>query len=299
MPNNSAQVVSRTTTSMTVNVYSNHNTGPSLENAPFSIMVAGQAAEAVAAEAVHFDGATYISMSTTFSGVADSATGSLSVWLNWDGNTTSDSFQNILADYAGAHDSDLIFDIFESTQSPPSNLRMGWTPAVNGNIGGSASGAGTSASTVTPGVWQNWLISWDTSITTAPICQVYINDVVSPTTDDGTAAGPFTVKYASIAGWVVGAQLTTMSAASGFYSGDMCDLWFAPGQYIDFSNVTNRRKFIDALGARVDLGATGDLPTGTAPAVFFRGDAAVFGANQGTGGTFSTTGTLTDATAPP
>lgn len=40
---NTAQVVARTSTSVSFNLYSNHSTGPENENAPFSFMVAGQA----------------------------------------------------------------------------------------------------------------------------------------------------------------------------------------------------------------------------------------------------------------
>jgi hypothetical protein len=80
---------------------------------------------------------------------------------------------------------------------------------------------------------------------------------------------------------------------------DVSNFWMAPGQYIDFSVEANRRKFIDANGKPVDLGADGSTPTGTAPAVFFSGDASGFGTNKGTGGTFTLTGALTDATTGP
>jgi hypothetical protein len=49
MSRNSAQVIDRTSTSVTVKIYSNNNTGPEAEDAPFSIMISGQA-EAVPME---------------------------------------------------------------------------------------------------------------------------------------------------------------------------------------------------------------------------------------------------------
>jgi hypothetical protein len=82
----------------------------------------------------------------------------------------------------------------------------------------------------------------------------------------------------------------------------MADLWIAPGiSLLDGSGdipLATRRKFIDALGKPVFLGANGELATGTAPAVFLSGDASTFATNLGTGGAFATTGTLTDATGP-
>jgi hypothetical protein len=47
MTRNAAQIVSRTSSSVTINIYSNHNTGPADENAPFSFMVAGPASGTV------------------------------------------------------------------------------------------------------------------------------------------------------------------------------------------------------------------------------------------------------------
>jgi hypothetical protein len=76
-------------------------------------------------------------------------------------------------------------------------------------------------------------------------------------------------------------------------------VWVAPGVFIDFSVAANRRKFSDASGKPVNLGSHGEIPTGTSPFYFFSGDHTSFPTNQGTGDTFSLTGTLTDATSSP
>ena len=83
----------------------------------------------------------------------------------------------------------------------------------------------------------------------------------------------------------------------------IADLWFAPGQYIDFSVEANRRKFFSSTGKPVDLGASGSTPTGVAPIVFHHilaGEApANFALNRGTGGNFTVNGTLTAGSVPP
>jgi hypothetical protein len=112
------------------------------------------------------------------------------------------------------------------------------------------------------------------------------------TVDDGTT--PFTGTTIPFNGlpFVVGSNLFNFGV-DWSYVGDMADLWVAPGTFIDFSNVANRRKFIDADGKPVD-------PTNfPASAILFSGDASTFGTNQGTGGSFTLTGTLTDATSSP
>jgi hypothetical protein len=82
-------------------------------------------------------------------------------------------------------------------------------------------------------------------------------------------------------------------------SGAFADFWFAPGQFIDFSIEANRRKFIDASGKPVYLGTNGEAPTGTAPAVLLSGGASSFATNKGTGGAFTLTGSLADASTSP
>lgn len=89
----------------------------------------------------------------------------------------------------------------------------------------------------------------------------------------------------------------------GQLAGDMADFWLAPGQSLltgsDIAEAT-RRKFISAAGKPVYLGESGELPTGTPPAVFFSGDSTGFVTNRGTGGGFTLIdGPLTNASTSP
>ncbi len=79
--------------------------------------------------------------------------------------------------------------------------------------------------------------------------------------------------------------------------GDMADVWVAPGvSLLDGAGLipeATRRLFISATGKPVD-------PSGfPASAMLFSGNAASFGTNQGTGGAFTTTGTLTNSSSSP
>lgn len=76
-------------------------------------------------------------------------------------------------------------------------------------------------------------------------------------------------------------------------SGQLADVWFAPGVDYDLTVEANRRKWIDADGNPVDLGADGSTPTGSAPAIFLSGDLYGWHSNKGYGEGFSPIGTLT------
>lgn len=86
------------------------------------------------------------------------------------------------------------------------------------------------------------------------------------------------------------------------FNGCMADFWIGFNIYYDFSITANRRKFITAGGAPVNLGATGQTPTGTAPICFFSGgDPADFHNNLGTGGGFTKldAGAVSDCSSDP
>ena len=78
-------------------------------------------------------------------------------------------------------------------------------------------------------------------------------------------------------------------------SAEMADMYFgSPAAFFDLSVAANRRKLISSAGCPVDLGATGSLVTGAAPAAFFSvtgaGTADSFAVNRGTGGAFTLSG---------
>ena len=147
--------------------------------------------------------------------------------------------------------------------------------------------------------WWHCLSSWDLNAGVASLrVSSVANGVFETQNLASTALVNDTIDY-TLSNWRVGAELD----GSNLYGGDLAELYFAPGQYLDFSLVVHRRKFISAGGKPVYLGATGQLPTGTAPLVYLHLDdgetVANFATNRGTGGNFTITGTLgTGSTSP-
>ncbi|WP_192246072.1 hypothetical protein [Mesorhizobium silamurunense] len=171
---------------------------------------------------------------------------------------------------------------------------------ISATIGATPSDPGK---TVVPlDTWVPLLVSIDTnrSPTSSMVLQAYLGDTqvlyvsgFEPSTYYSTPA-PFFQTWNGLSLHFFDDVLNPATV-----SGDFADIWFAPGQFIDFSVEANRRKFVDASGKPVYLGANGEMPTGTAPAVFFSGDATGFATNKGTGGAFTLTGSLTNATTSP
>jgi hypothetical protein len=145
------------------------------------------------------------------------------------------------------------------------------------------------------GVWHHVVGSASTN-QDSPILVVYIDGVKVPFGDNVTGSN-FTTLFNGLPLYV-GSDSQTASVI-----GDMADVWIAPGvSLLDGSGdipTSTLRKFISADGKPVYLGANGQLPTGSPPAVFLSGDSTSFATNQGTGGAFTLTGTLTDASTSP
>ena len=94
--------------------------------------------------------------------------------------------------------------------------------------------------------------------------------------------------------WGIGAS----SVGGLLFDGVISELYFNTAEYLDFSIEANRRLFISADGYPVDLGLSGQKPTGTAPIVYMRSPADNAGLNSGTGGDFTIYGSPTSTTGP-
>lgn len=145
--------------------------------------------------------------------------------------------------------------------------------------------------------WHSLLASWNTNFGAgSKISQIYIDDVsVLGTVSDTFSA--FNVGYnaAGTNTWEYG----TTSAGADLYNGCIAEFYFAANQFLDFSVTSNRRKFITAANKPVSLGTTGNLPTGTAPTIYFNTNAASYGTNAGTGGNFLQNGTFSNCASSP
>ena len=135
----------------------------------------------------------------------------------------------------------------------------------------------TTTSYTTNAAWRHLLASWNLGTATS---HLYIDD---SSDNDETVNEDLAIDYTQ-SNYAVGA---TVGGATAF-NGAISEVYFAPGQYLDFSVEANRRKFISAAGKSVPLGPTGNLPTGTSAIIYAPdGNPTV---NQGTGGNFTENG---------
>ena len=239
-------------------------------------------------ESADFDGTNdYMARGAALTGAADSKSGIFSAWFRIDGTDATKQL-TLLAQLGSKLLVCRTIDLF----SPVADSFL--IQGVN-SLGTVVVGFCSSTSYTQSATWRHLLASWDLSTLST---HLYVNDV-----DDKAAAGLVatndTVVYTA-ADWFVGA-----SSAGGQNKADGCigELYFAPGQYLDFSVTNNRRKFITSSGKPVYLGADGAGPTGTAPLVYFHLDpsetVANFATNRGTGGDFTITGALTAGSTSP
>lgn len=221
------------------------------------------------AQGVYFDTSTSTHRGSSLTGIANSKVGTFSFWfkaVGGDGTT-----QTIFLNGFGTGG---IFQI-----------------ARDGNVSNTISFlaqdiTGTNIlfarSTLSFGVadgWKHVLASWN--LATATI-QLYVEDAAdTPTSIIDTNA---TIDYVG-----AGSRDVFFGDAGGGNSNfDISDFWCDPTTFNDLTNVTFRRKFISAGLAPVDLGTTGQLPTGSTPILFCKGPTTNFLANLGTGGNFTT-----------
>lgn len=151
------------------------------------------------------------------------------------------------------------------------------------------------SSTIPFADWVHVIGSADLSDTSK--VHIYVNDVSDLAVNSAYVND--TIDF-TMADWSIGG----LPDGTSTLSGDIADLWFAPGVYLDLSVEANRRLFVDYDNDNnlipVDLGSDGSVPTGTAPLVFMSGAASNWATNKGTGGGFTAAGgTVVDSIALP
>lgn len=227
--------------------------------------------------AVKFDGTNdYLTRGADLTGIADGTAGLFSAWVRLD--DADAVLQTLLANL-------LSTARFNVTRTAANKFRFFARTSVPATILDQATTATYQASAK----WIHLLASWDLTATTA---YIYINDVADVTSTTKTNG---TIDYVTATpNWSVGSET---DGTNKFY-GSLSEVYFT-NTFLDISNSTNRRKFIDASGLPVSLGSDGSTPTGTAPIVYLKGDSSAFGVNSGTGGNFTVNGTLEKASTTP
>lgn len=139
------------------------------------------------------------------------------------------------------------------------------------------------------------LISWDTTSPTNALLACYVNGV--PSIKAGAIGADFDIDYTSsgdvgVPGFIgVNARTARRAFDVGEVFLDTAHSIVTPKNAIARADV---EKFLKN-GQVQSLGADGSTPFGVAPAVYFRGNAASFPTNRGTGGAFTLTGSIADA----
>lgn len=229
-------------------------------------------------ESADFDGTNdFMARGAGLTGAADSKSGIFSLWIRTDARDgTLRGIFNLVTTLGGGTGRFNVIHLAANT------FRLFGANAAGSTILQLTSNTAYAADAT----WRHFLLSWDLA---AAAGHLYVNDA------DDLAAGSTltndTIDY-TVADSGVGALPDASAKSSDVYA----ELYFAPGQYLDFSVLANRRKFISSSGKPMFLGVDGALPTGTAPIVYFHlgdGEAvASFATNRGPGGDYAITGTL-------
>lgn len=221
-----------------------------------------------AAAAATFDGADYLARGGDLTGDADGKLGFFSVWFK---RTRTGAQEHII----GTDPPGDGFTVFFNTSDEL---------VVNGySVGGTILLNIKSIATVTDTAWHHVMASWDMADTAKR--HLYLDGVDS--------INPITYTDASIEYTQTDWRIGTRGDSFGAWQGCLTELFF-DNKYLDLSISGNRDKLYSA-GHPVDPGATGSLPIGTQPLIYIH---AWTGANAGSGGAFTVTGTLDTCTAP-
>lgn len=238
--------------------------------------------------AVHFSDTTGLQISNQSSlvPVGVVSTGIISFWFKIDSNSPG-SF----------------FDLFQSSGVTGS---LFWGVTVTHSIGGYPNkpyisilydptvGATqffdmtTSSTYVAGSGWHHYLCSYDVGHNSGSrLGNLYIDDVNQKNIIVDGPGGPMSQDYGS----APGCHYSDGSPGQGLVGG-LSEMYFAPGQYLDFSITSNRRKFISSTLHPVSLGSDGSKPTGTIPAVYLNNPAVSVTINKGFASNFTNSGTV-------
>lgn len=232
------------------------------------------------AHAVHFDGSTSLSIASLTA--SNSGKMSFVLWFKLNG-TQLDSFTPFfVVDPENA-------DAINAFPSPTASLGIDY----QGTGGTGLSKIKTqSADNALPADTWGCIISAADSAT--GVSKSYLGDVDITGNVFASDTG-FTMAFSGKSFWV------NSDSFGDMFTGDFADMRFMPGtSLLDGGGdipLATRRLFIDDDGKPVDP-ATATASLG-APVILFSGNATNFATNQGTGGAFTLTGSLTNASSSP
>ncbi len=243
------------------------------------------------ADAVHWDGTSYLGNATLASGQHNKL--SFAVWFNPLGQPPAEK----IGGFCIIDPESFNFGYFESDSYADTTPGYGGMQFTLIDVDGSTylATGNTRNSAVIPqyNIWYVYMVSANCSTNLGPVMH-YLGDLNITNEGNGVTneGGPSAV----IQGNGVPIRIGTADP-NGDQTLDMANLMIWYGTAIDWTVEANRRKIIDAGGKPVDP-AEAVLAFGT-PTVMLTGDATAFQTNEGSGGSFSLTGSLTNASTSP
>jgi len=240
------------------------------------------------ANAVHFDGIARLTINSLT--CTDGAFIAMSGWVN--------------CDYTGGN-TPIIWMV-----DPDNNANSSWNLTKSSHSSsiqmGSSDGLKSFQAVVagSPSVWQHHLYAFQTDLGAGlKLCAAYINDVAQ------SFNAPSTIPFLNDAS---GSFVTGMNGlplffggitgfANGNFIGDLADPRLMPNVNLVVAGdipLATRRLFISASGKPVDP-AIATAALGAPGTVLFSGGSVAFPTNQGSGGAFTLTGSLTNASTSP
>ena len=238
-------------------------------------------------DAAQFDGTNdYGTRTSALTGTSGSETKVCgSVWVRFNDTAQDDlivSMQN------ASGDSDHNFNLRRKSSNGAVALRI-W------KLGAGVYVQVNSEKNLDDGLWHH--IAWNIDISSGPTIQLYVDGVDDKAAGGTESTGTIVANCANIG---IGIDQRT---SGEILKGDIADLWVQFGENLDLSTSSNLEKFRSSNGEPVDLGSTGQTPTGTTPEMFFHLDdgetANNFMTNAGSGGTITLAGTLSSTSLSP
>lgn len=232
------------------------------------------------ADAVTFDGtADWLNRGADLTGSVDGKVLTISFWIKFNGGDGSN--QGIRVSTS---------DRISLIKNTSNKIRI----ATRTSAGATVCQMFTTSTLTASSGWNHILIAIDAANTTS---YLYLNGVDDEDTGS-TIINDATMDH-TVSEHVIGAGDT---GGSSKMNADFFDYWEAQ-EFVDISQLSNRRKFIDAGGKPVNLGADGSIPTGNQPIIFQHlddgGTASDFATNLGSGGGFTENGALAVAGTSP
>lgn len=233
----------------------------------------------------HFEGDN-LGLNTPVTGIVDTKLAVISFWFNLTGGDSTTRWIMALGVVSPNENR------FTLTRHSSNRLEMVFRDSANDIVWSARSFDQKFSTTINPG-WHHFLAAMNAG---TGVRHIYVDDILEPLETDELSNK--TVDYTSADKIRFGSAAIPDGVEK--FIGDIAQFYLNTDEFLDMTVEANRRKFIDASGCSVSLGADGSDPTGSAPTFFFDNPVNSWHENLGSGDDFSVlSGTLSAAEGSP